>query len=526
MTTAGSNGARINVWVYRNTINNNTDRIRFHINTTADLSGSPSQLLEIFPEPTIAPTVPSNGWYNYTADIPASFNTEPTVYIIAQGTTDGSGSSYGIGFDDFKVEAIPSCSPPTALTPSGVTSTGAQVDWTPPGSGTITDYGWELRTSGAAGSGASGLVSSGTTASTTVNFTTLNGGTAYTFHVRTNCINPDASAYTSITFVTTPANDECADAITLLTSTSLPGGTVGGTQTMAASSCAGFTGVADDDVWYKFTTHYAGNVSVALTGASSGFDAVIVVYSGACGSLTEVGCADATGGAGNETVSLTGLNASETYYFRVFGYGSGVASQGTYNLMITGNALPVTLAEFKGERMGTANKLSWVTSTESNNRGFDLERSVDGRTYSAIAHIASKAENGNSNTALNYQYNDEKPVAGSNYYRLKQIDKDGKFTYSGVVLLKSRITAVTLSSVYPNPARTELNMIIGSPAAEKVTIQVTDLTGKVVMQHSTQLAIGDNQVQLNVQSLAQGTYVIKAVCANGCETAVHRFVKH
>ena len=67
--------------------------------------------------------------------------------------------------------------------------------------------------------------------------------------------------------------------------------------------------------------------------------------------------------------------------------------------------------------------------------------------------------------------------------------------------------------------------MITSPAAEKVTIIVTDITGKVLMQQNTQLVIGDNQGQLNVQSLATGTYLIKVVCANGCETAVHRFVK-
>ncbi len=192
----------------------------------------------------------------------------------------------------------------------------------------------------------------------------------------------------------------------------------------------------------------------------------------------------------------------------------------------TGNfTLPVTLVNFRGEQSGNTNKLLWSTSTEIDNRGFELERSSDGRNYSSITFVASKAENGNSNSTLNYNYNDVRPLAGNNYYRLKQVDKDGKTTFSNVVLLSSKVADITLSSVYPNPTTRELNLVITSPKAEKVTVIVTDLTGKVLMQTATLLVIGDNQQTFNVQQLAAGTYFIKAVCANGCETAVQRFVK-
>jgi hypothetical protein len=188
-------------------------------------------------------------------------------------------------------------------------------------------------------------------------------------------------------------------------------------------------------------------------------------------------------------------------------------------------ALPVILINFRGEQSGSTNRLLWSTSTEINNKGFELERSSDGRNYSSITFVASKAENGNSISMLNYNFNDVRPLAGNNYYRLKQIDKDGKTTISNVVLLSSKVSEITLNSVYPNPTIRELNLVISSPKAEKVTIVVTDLTGKVLLQKATQLIVGDNQELFNVQNLAAGTYFIKAVCANGCETAVQRFVK-
>ncbi|HEX6915266.1 MAG TPA: right-handed parallel beta-helix repeat-containing protein [Chitinophagaceae bacterium] len=188
--------------------------------------------------------------------------------------------------------------------------------------------------------------------------------------------------------------------------------------------------------------------------------------------------------------------------------------------------LPVTITDFKGELAGTVNKLMWTTATETNNAGFELQRSADGISFSGIAYVASKATGGNSTTALNYGFDDEKPLAGNSYYRLKQVDKNGKFSYSNIVLLSRKVKDITLTNVYPSPATRELNVVIIAPASEKVTLVVTDLTGKVIMQLNTKVVAGENLERLNVQQLAAGTYVIKAICANGCETAVQRFVKH
>ncbi len=192
----------------------------------------------------------------------------------------------------------------------------------------------------------------------------------------------------------------------------------------------------------------------------------------------------------------------------------------------TGNfVLPVTITNFKGENAGSVNKLYWSTSTETNNYGFELERSADGVNYSKITFVATKANGGNSTSQLSYNFDDVRPLVGANYYRLKQIDNNGKFVYSGVVVLNRKVSEITLTKVYPNPATREINVVITSPRSEKLTLVVTDLTGKVVMQTSTNVVTGDNQQQLNVSALAGGTYMIKAICANGCETAVHRFVK-
>jgi len=187
--------------------------------------------------------------------------------------------------------------------------------------------------------------------------------------------------------------------------------------------------------------------------------------------------------------------------------------------------LPVTITAFNGENAGNINKLYWNTSSETNSKGFELERSADGISFTRIAFVATKANGGNSTTSLNYTYDDKRPLVGANYYRLKQIDNDGKYAYSNVVLLNRKVTEIMITKLYPNPANTELNVQITSPRSEKLTLVVTDLTGKIVMQQSMNIVLGDNQQQLQIGALAGGTYMLKAVCANGCETAVQRFVK-
>ncbi|MBX2930306.1 MAG: T9SS type A sorting domain-containing protein [Chitinophagaceae bacterium] len=189
--------------------------------------------------------------------------------------------------------------------------------------------------------------------------------------------------------------------------------------------------------------------------------------------------------------------------------------------------LPVTYSSFTGRKEGNTNLLEWTTATESNNLGFELQRSADGRSYSKLDFISSKADNGNSNIALSYTYNDDKPLASNNYYRLKQMDKDGRVNYSNVVLLKGeKATQVSITGVYPNPTRNTLNVSIASPSTERVSIVVTDISGKVLIQQQVVLNSGDNIHNLDVSRLSQGTYLIKTICNNGCESAVIKFAKY
>ncbi|HVU95099.1 MAG TPA: LamG-like jellyroll fold domain-containing protein [Puia sp.] len=89
--------------------------------------------------------------------------------------------------------------------------------------------------------------------------------------------------------------------------------------------------------------------------------------------------------------------------------------------------LPVTIAGFSATRSGNETVLQWQTATEQNSREFVIERSSDGKNYTAIGSVEAA---GNSQTLQNYAYTDPQPMPNNNFYRLKQVDQDGKFDYS------------------------------------------------------------------------------------------------
>lgn len=371
----------------------------------------------------------------------------------------------------------------------------------------------------------------GTIAATTSQISGLAYSTTYYWYVvpkgnggaATGCTS-NITSFTTVAPPPPPANDACAAA----TAVGIYQGTINGTTVSATAStgvpgCTPITG-EEDDVWYKFTASQNGSATIIVTGAI-GFDAVVAAYSGTCGNLNLIGsCVDATAGGDFETLNLTSLIAGQTYYLRVYSFST--TATGTFTMTLAGAALPVAIVNFKGEKIGTQNVLSWTTASEVNNAGFEIQRSADGTNFSKLAFIDTKANNGNSSQTLTYSYADIKPFTSNGYYRLKQLDKDGKSSLSEVVLIKGvKPSKLELVSVYPNPAINTINIGLVTPKADKITFVISDITGKIVISKSVNVISGDSNLQLDIAALAKGTYTVKAVCANGCETAMSKFVK-
>ncbi len=187
-------------------------------------------------------------------------------------------------------------------------------------------------------------------------------------------------------------------------------------------------------------------------------------------------------------------------------------------------ALPVTFFSFAGKKERTANQLSWITANETNSKGFELQRSADGVHFTALAFVASKSVSGNSNSQLSYAYSDNKLILSKYYYRLKQIDLDGRSSYSNIVLLKSDASlSLVLNGVFPNPAVNYIKLDITAPANEQLNIVLADMKGCIIQQQKIGVTAGSNNVHFDVSQLSKGTYIIQV--SNSKEKASAAFIK-
>jgi hypothetical protein len=215
---------------------------------------------------------------------------------------------------------------------------------------------------------------------------------------------------------------------------------------------------------------------------------------------------------------LTGLVSGQTYYVRVYGYGS---TTGTFDISVTGAALPISIEYFKGSKQSNGHLLDWkVTCYSSPSVMLELERSADGRHFSAINSQSATA----TRCLQPFSYTDATPLAGVNYYRLKSVDIDGKVTYSTIVALLNKDKGFEMLSLMPNPAKDVAVLSVTSAVKSIMEIVVSDLSGKQISKQRVSLIAGNNQLPLNVGNLASGTYQVTGITADGVMKTL-RFVK-
>jgi|GEM_PF-4774682 len=171
--------------------------------------------------------------------------------------------------------------------------------------------------------------------------------------------------------------------------------------------------------------------------------------------------------------------------------------------------LPVSMVSFTASNMNNrAARLRWETSFESNNAGFEIERSKDGINYTKIGFEGTK---GNGSSGHVYFYTDVTPAIGANFYRLKQVNTDGQFHYTTTSLVNIKSIAGQSMLVYPNPVAETLNISFQSNVAEAVTVKVTDMMGRVIISSLQNSHEGNNNIALNATSLSKGMYMIQII---------------
>lgn len=152
-------------------------------------------------------------------------------------------------------------------------------------------------------------------------------------------------------------------------------------------------------------------------------------------------------------------------------------------------------------------QLSWRTTTEVNNDQFYVERSSDGVRFGDFVTIPSAAPGGNSQTPVNYSTNDNRPLNGANYYRLRQVGKDGTILYSEMVRVDFTLPSWFVQ-VYPNPVHDQLYIHGYTDQTEAFDLRLMDLQGRIVFTSRISFLLGYNDAILSLGGLSKGIYIL------------------
>ncbi|MDX1908015.1 MAG: T9SS type A sorting domain-containing protein [Bacteroidia bacterium] len=176
----------------------------------------------------------------------------------------------------------------------------------------------------------------------------------------------------------------------------------------------------------------------------------------------------------------------------------------TYNVVNnTGTSFPVEWLGFEAYQVGIgANRLEWFTATETNSGRFEVERSTDGVLYTKLGEVAGA---GFSNSPRAYQFLDEKAIGEVFYYRLRQVDLDGEFSYSEVRQVRTTADFGYLITLYPNPAVTDIFLTSTADNKTDYQLTITDMGGKTVYSQDL-LRLNTLPVRVAVGHLAKGIY--------------------
>ena len=167
--------------------------------------------------------------------------------------------------------------------------------------------------------------------------------------------------------------------------------------------------------------------------------------------------------------------------------------------------LPVTLVDFHAlQQPDHTVALQWETAQEQNSRYTEVQRSVDGKTYSAIGQVAAA---GNSSLPRDYAFTDQSPLSGRGFYRLKMVDIDGSFTYSKILQVTTGAMGAAIK-VYSNPFHDQLGMVIPAVTSEKLVLSLFDQTGKICLRQNYTTQKGNNFVNLYPGGIAAGVYLL------------------
>lgn len=180
--------------------------------------------------------------------------------------------------------------------------------------------------------------------------------------------------------------------------------------------------------------------------------------------------------------------------------------------------LPIRLDYFTAVLQGKEGLVKWRSSFEENIRDFVIEKSLNGRNFFTLTHTTPRNFSGSE-----YSITDAALATGNNFYRLKVVNTDGTVDYSAVVKIYYKKGTPSGWFVYPNPAEGDAALIYQSVTTKKITVNVTDVAGKLISQNVHTITAGNNRINIPSQKLSAGMYMVTVFADGEKETSV--FIK-
>ena len=222
-----------------------------------------------------------------------------------------------------------------------------------------------------------------------------------------------------------------------------------------------------------------------------------------------------------EIVNRTGYTSSSAIAFIIEGTGKrksfsfddgGVTNLPELTVIYDlSGPLPIELLDITAKTKQTNIQVDWTTASEENNDYFTLERGVDGRNFEPIGTLPGK---GTTSEINRYSFLDESPERGINYYRLKQTDYDGQFTYSKIV--SAEIEGAENYEIYPSIVKDNLTILRGGTKTEESLIKIHDITGRSF--HSITFGAAESETIISLDNLTSGVYYVSIYSNDSVET--------
>lgn len=251
-------------------------------------------------------------------------------------------------------------------------------------------------------------------------------------------------------------------------------------------------GMADDGFWYFQVT----GTSEVVQNISAGNSVVIYEFTlpvgWGCASCVEILTSD-----------IPGLPISTSSFIDNPALGLDVL-----NLVTNLAPLPVRFISFEAARAGEDVRLSWKVAEEKDVKGYHVERSADGRTWTSIGFQPFNPSPVNEKV---YTFSDRDPVSPVSYYRIRQEDLDGRTKYSDLRFVRFDKDGLEVR-LYPVPVTSTLKVNIQSPATAPAVIRITNVLGHTVQQSRIQLVKGGRTEDVNVAMLPPGSYYLEVLC--------------